>query len=81
MDSNAVDNLKSELESLKKEALTHFASLGTMAKEDHGHLIVDGKAVPVWNLLTSVQKDEAHALRSKVAAFGVRLLEAVRIPL
>ena len=79
MDSNAVENLKSELASLKKEALTHFEGLGTMAREDHAHLIVDGTAVPVWNLLTSTQRDEAHALRSKVAAFGVRLLEAVRI--
>lgn len=79
MDSNAVDNLKSELTNLKKEALTHFEGLGTMANENDSHLIVDGEAVPVWNLLTSAQRDGAHALRSKVAGFGVRLLEAVRI--
>ncbi|SRR5258708_2429002 len=79
MDTNAVDKLESELSSLKKEALAHFESLGTMAKEDHAHVIVDGKAVPVWNLLTDAQRREAHELRSKVAAFGVRLLEAVRI--
>jgi hypothetical protein len=79
MDSNAVDNLKSELTSVRSEAVAHFESLGAMAKEQQGHLILDGKAVPVWNLLTNDQRDKAHDLRSKVAAFGVRLLEAVRI--
>jgi hypothetical protein len=78
MDATIVDSLKSELYAIKKDTLAYFESMGPM-EEDTGDLFIDDEPLVTWNSLNDAQRGVSQTIRSNLAVFGVRLIEAVRL--
>jgi hypothetical protein len=78
MESNPTDQLVSELKSIGKEGVDWFKDLGPYADEVQGYAKKETFVTPIWNLLDDKQRADSAAIRSKIAAFGVRLLIAVK---
>jgi hypothetical protein len=78
MESNPTDELVSELKSIGKEGVDWFKSLGPYADETQSHVVREHFATPIWNLLDDKQRADSAAIRGKIAAFGVRMLTAVK---
>ena len=80
MQSNLTDDLNAELKSIYHEGVTVSGSttFAPYAAENSGFVYAESIATPIWNKLSQQQLSQSSAIRGKVAAFGVRLLAAVK---
>src|SRR5580692_8093851 len=78
MESNPTDQLVSELRTICKAAIDWFKNLGQYTDEPESYVRKESSYTPVWNLLDEKQRSGSAVIRSELAAFGVRLINAVK---